>query len=299
MDNETLHSDLFLRDRNDINVHKSYLDHDHYMHSHDFIEIAYISSGRGTHMIGDDHMRVSPGDIFILNTNVYHRFVSDKDAPLTIYNCIFKSGTIDEALDEKENFIDIAHDYLFHTFNSDKLHTDYIKLTGKETGSIERLIEEMYTEYGLKQEGYFQVVKSDLYKLLIYIYRIYKSDASQNHSNTTYKQIVADNTLSYLSRHYAQDIRCEQLAERAYLSLSYFNKLFKEVTGSSVIKTLQNIRIEEACKLLQNSHLPVTEIAEKVGYSDIKHFYRLFRQIKNTTPGKYKNQFKTSRLNYD
>ena len=299
MKHEILHASLFLCNKEDINVHKTYISDTHNIHAHDFIELAYISSGEGTHMIDAERVQVSKGDIFLLNTGIKHHFIADKGKPLTIYNCIFNPATIDRSLDGCDDFLKVAYDYLFHTGYDQQHRAGCIQVVGTDTRQIEALLEEMYTESGSRQDGYLQVIRSSLIKLLIFVFRLYKSDTAWDNRKPVYKKIIVDNTIAYMRRHYAEDISCDFLAGRAYLSLSYFNKVFKEISGTSANKELQNIRMEAACKLLQNTTLSVEEIAKKTGYSDTKYFYTLFKKQHSTTPGEYRTRLKTPRLNYE
>ncbi len=69
------------------------------MHSHDFIEIAYVNTGSGLHQVENTEHAVSIGDLSIINTNIPHKFISNNEAnPLTIFNCIFIPEFIDYSL---------------------------------------------------------------------------------------------------------------------------------------------------------------------------------------------------------
>ena len=66
---------------------------------------------------------------------------------------------------------------------------------------------------------------------------------------------------------------------------------FKAATGSSLIDYLQNLRIEEAKRSLENTDLPIEEISERVGYSDASFFRRLFKRLTGLTPSHYRRFF--------
>lgn len=100
--------------------------------------------------------------------------------------------------------------------------------------------------------------------------------------------------VSYLKSNYTQEIACEQLAERAYLSVNYFRKIFKEITGMTMIEMLQNIRVNVACALLEETDLPVSEVAGRVGCADMKHFYKIFKRAKGISPGAYRKEIALS-----
>lgn len=66
---------------------------------------------------------------------------------------------------------------------------------------------------------------------------------------------------------------------------------FKKAVGCSLIEYLQNLRIEEAKKLLEQGDLPVEEISVAAGYEDVSFFRRLFKRLTGLNPGQYRRMF--------
>lgn len=92
----------------------------------------------------------------------------------------------------------------------------------------------------------------------------------------------------YIARHYAQNITLEQLAKEACLTPTYFSKLFKQETGCGFLEYLQSVRIENAKTLLRDTKMRVRDIAETVGYKDLKYFNRVFFRETNVRPSEYR-----------
>ena len=263
----------------------------HYgMHAHDFIEIFYVASGKGFHVIGGERVNIEKSDLFIMNTYVPHEYGAKKGTPLTAYNCLFKQGCIDSSFENTSGFVDVAYHYLFHSFFTDSDPKEYIKLKGVNSKRIGRILSDMYYECKEKQDGYRQVLKSDLIKLLIFIFRLYRQDTTQKQNAPVYKKLVVDNALSYFNENFGTAISLSAIAQRSYLSVSYFNKIFKDSVGQSPLQKLQEIRMENACRMLRDTKLPITEVGAAVGCADSKHFYRLFRKYMSMTPNEYRNE---------
>jgi transcriptional regulator GlxA family with amidase domain len=66
---------------------------------------------------------------------------------------------------------------------------------------------------------------------------------------------------------------------------------FKAATGSALIDYVQNLRIEEAKRLLETAQLPVDEISAAVSYEDPSFFRRLFKRRTGLTPSQYRRMF--------
>lgn len=69
------------------------------------------------------------------------------------------------------------------------------------------------------------------------------------------------------------------------------NRRFKAATGSTIIAYAQNLRIEEAKRLLETTDKPFEEIAASVGYENPAFFRRLFSRYTGLTPGQYRQMF--------
>lgn len=286
---ETLKAKEFMGEDDEITILKIVTTGHCGLHDHDFIEFGYVESGNGFHIVGDERYNIKSGDFFIINARIPHEYGADEGNPITIYNCIFHPGSIDSSFRQCKDFVDVAYHYLFHSFYSEHDPKNYIKFSGTSYREIRRLFKNMYYEYRTKENGYKQILKSDLIKLLILSFRIYKNDATQVQNAPVLKKLVAESAVQYIKQEYSSAITAEKLAQRAYLSPSYFNRLFKQQTGMTALQMVQNLRIDKACKLLQDTNLPISQIAMQVGYSDTKFFYKLFQKLKGMTPGEYRS----------
>jgi two-component system response regulator YesN len=95
--------------------------------------------------------------------------------------------------------------------------------------------------------------------------------------------------LRYIHEHYGESISLPHVAEQLYISPNYLSRIFSAEMGESFSRYLLNHRIEQAKKLLRETYDKVYEIAEKVGYSDVVHFSKLFKQLTDMTPNQYRN----------
>ena len=66
---------------------------------------------------------------------------------------------------------------------------------------------------------------------------------------------------------------------------------FKKATGVTLIDYLQNLRIEEAKRLLESGRMPVEAINVEAGYEDAPFFRRLFKRRTGLTPSQYRRMF--------
>ena len=92
----------------------------------------------------------------------------------------------------------------------------------------------------------------------------------------------------YMKEHLEENLSTSAVAEQIGCSRSYFCILFKRLSGLSFGDYLQQVRIERAKELLQNTSDSVTEIAFSSGYNDIYYFNRVFRKAVNCSPMEFR-----------
>ncbi|MBC8079548.1 MAG: response regulator [Gorillibacterium sp.] len=96
--------------------------------------------------------------------------------------------------------------------------------------------------------------------------------------------------LQYIKEHYSEDITLEKVASTVFLNPVYFSQLFKQKTGQGYKDYVIFLRLEQAKRLLLNPKLKLAEIAERIGYQDMRHFTQLFRKRFEITPTEYRQQ---------
>ncbi|GHV02641.1 hypothetical protein FACS189485_03640 [Spirochaetia bacterium] len=94
--------------------------------------------------------------------------------------------------------------------------------------------------------------------------------------------------LRYLKDHYKEDISFEDMAEELNISYSYIRKMVRESTGKSVLDTINQMRIQEAKRLLADTNLTIAQIAGKSGYHNIQSINRYFKKYEGLSPYEYR-----------
>jgi len=93
---------------------------------------------------------------------------------------------------------------------------------------------------------------------------------------------------SYIRARLSEPITIQSIADHIPMSPTYFCELFKVQTGETVHDYIRGKRMEEAAKLLLETDAKLQDVAERVGYKDVKYFSRQFRKHFGALPSKYK-----------
>lgn len=99
---------------------------------------------------------------------------------------------------------------------------------------------------------------------------------------------VLDEVLHYIHHNYRSNLKLETIAPLFGYSSSYLGKIFNKKLGINFNSYVDNVRVEEAKKLLSQDNLKVYEIAEQVGYSNVDYFHKKFKKITGTSPAEYR-----------
>ncbi len=95
----------------------------------------------------------------------------------------------------------------------------------------------------------------------------------------------------YIQRNYMKPIGLEEISEMLGFNLSYFSALFKKETEKNFLEYLTEVRISNAKELLRETNLSITEICNKVGYLDQKHFIATFKKYAGIKPGEFRKLY--------
>jgi YesN/AraC family two-component response regulator len=97
-----------------------------------------------------------------------------------------------------------------------------------------------------------------------------------------------DKVMTYIREHFSEDISLNTVADAVYLHPSYISRLIKEQTGKNFSTLITEMRIERAVSLLESTDLRVYEVAEKVGFNNLKYFYKVFKSTTGKSPRDYR-----------
>ncbi len=242
---------------------------------HDMVEIIYILRGEGIFEINGNQYHVKKGDIVFYNNDTVHN-ESIQFPPPPIYG--LEIGGI-----QREG---LPFCYLLPQ------NADPVISTGEQSADFRNLFAMIYHHTCAQTPESSIICQSLLQVLLLMIDTL----ASGNHpavagEQTESRTITLGKQLqNYVDEHALEELSIQTIADHFSISQTYASRIFKKVTGMSLIQYIIQRRIGEAQTLLLLTDLPVSDISRRVGYDNISHFVKMFTQNVGLSPNKYRKQ---------
>lgn len=260
-------------------------------HKHEYMQINYIYHGKMKHVINHHEFEVVKGDIFVIPPYIPHRLVDAENDDGIVYEFEFMPEFINQNFNSIENvksFFDFA--YIEPFLVGENQVKPRLNLYGKVQVEVENILNEALKEYTKKEPGYGLLIKSLLLKLLVLVGREFTRDLNKTGSETIYSRHrdAIQSAISYMNDNYQKSLGIEDVAKVSLLSQSYFSYLFKNITSKTFVEYLNGLRISKAMELLMNTDNRVLDICYEVGFNNIHHFNKLFKQQTGVSPLYYR-----------
>ena len=252
------------------------------VHTHEFIEIVYILSGKMSQMIDGQCYEVSHGDVIFMNCGCTHSFTTDNN--YSYVNILLSADLIEDSAYSKSNIFSIVSLTAFNEMCGEA-NFGRISFFGKERKEIDELVFAMLSEYDNKQISWDIVLGNYLNTFIIKLLRKTQAGMDRTEIDGMWKSLA-----EYIEENLQSKLTLSDLAEQCFYNPSYFSRVFKEKFNMTLTEYVTRKRLDHAIELLSSTDLTVGEISAKVGFSDRVSFYHAFSRYLNKTPMHYRKK---------
>jgi AraC-like DNA-binding protein len=256
-----------------------------YLHRHNEVQITWIQKGEGTLIAGNNMHPFGPGDVFVLGANLPHLFKSnpeyflaDIDGSIKALSIFFNPAGLLAAL------FDLPEMKPFKLFMQQQ--EQGFKVPAVNADTISRNMTLLKNVSGPDQLIRFIKLFKGLSGINEQLHPL--SSYSNLPGITENEGIRIGNIYNFIMQNYNEAITLDDVATAAHMTTESFCRYFKKHTGHTFIAFLNEVRINEACKLLMvNKFESISTIAYKCGFKSITNFNRVFRSVTGNSPRNY------------
>jgi AraC-like DNA-binding protein len=263
----------------------------------DFLSLYFVMSGRGTHIVDDQKYAICRGDVYLLGVGATHRFVDCHDLVATTIH--FSPALFDEemleALLETPGFQPLfVEPAVQESPDGEERGARWLHLGPDTLSGISVDLDEIMREANSSGPVRKVLVRALMLRLMIRLSRLYEAYGAAN-GLTPSRRSLNENSVAtavrFIDENFASILRVNEIAKMVYLSPDHFTEVFSAVMGRTPRDYIRHVRLEHAKARLQNSNLPITQVALECGLSDHAHLSRVFRASVSLTPSQYRAQF--------
>ena len=269
---------------------------------HEYHELTYIRNGLVEFDVEGRKVVLEKGGTIVIRPKSSHTvFVPEGQVDVIgLYFGFTRQVTSSPGGGHPQRTTDIAPQTLAHFINfaygSDvpegEINNDpFILIRGKNRQDIAALIERIINEN--RQDFYGRELMMHLMtmELLVAVARGIREEWEESLRVRTGKaRELVRIARGFIVENHDRDISVADAAGYVFLSQGYFTRAFRDETGMSPMSFLMQVRVDHACKLLEQRDIKVSGVASQVGFSSPQRFNAAFRKHVGKTPMEYRRQ---------
>ncbi len=255
---------------------------DPYLHLHDDYELVAVLNAKGTRFIGDNVSEFSGAEVVLVAPELPHCWhvtdTVDGKSPIALvihFSRQFMGGSFFQT-PELSCFYSVL-----------KQATRGILIQDESVRAIVATIDDMLATHGirrlLKLLEIFELISINHHREPLASVGYAADDTNYHRINVVYE---------FINQNFTKAVDLKKVADLVHLSPAAFCRFFKKTTKRTFSEYLKEMRVGHASKLLRESKLSVSEICYTSGYNNVANFNRQFKQLKFSTPLKYRKMYR-------
>ncbi len=242
---------------------------DFYSGWHENIELLYFKKGSATLTINDIRIKVSKGDLVVVDTNRIHSI----------------------AAHEETNFYCLIVDRAFCLANH--LDTNLISFEQLvRDAELSELFEEFAKEYYDTDSSFrIQALRALELRIMVLLCRRYSQDNQKPVRDSNILSAIKK-ALAFIHSEADKSITLDDISNAAGISKYYLAREFRSITGYTIVNYINQVRCEKASVMLTEKTMNIEKIATACGFTNVSYFTRTFTKLMGMKPSDYRANFK-------
>jgi len=248
-------------------------------HKHSFYEILWIRKGRSRHFVDNRELDLARDTVYFMSPGQTHHFEQ--------YEAV------------KGDSIMFSEEFFILNFTNQEairklafLHNSYrnpgIILDEQSKRTLEPVLKLVYEEFA-RADFSKTVISSLLYVFFEVLQRRY-FDQQTNPNAIGAHIIVFDKFKALVEKHFRDQHQLPFYASNLCVTPHYLNEAVKKTAGKTASEFVRDRIILEAKRMLVQTHIPVGQIADELGFQDFSYFSRHFKKNNQLSPEQYRKR---------
>lgn len=246
----------------------------HYHHGYELYY--YVGDTDIAYLIGDRSYLIQKYSMIFVDSHLYHRVIYQNSmverCVMEFTNDLLTPFHCQEELKEA-----------FALFSANPV----VVLDADARPKFQQMMENLYDIPHLE---YPSLTSAALVNLLLELKRYYDTHFPTPVTNAPKENAKVFDIINYILKNYEQAISLEDLSKHFFVEKHYMCRIFRKITGQSIIEYVNEKRLIESTNLLINTNNSILEISLKVGFNHVNHFNALFKRRFGTTPLQYRKK---------
>lgn len=234
----------------------------------DHFLIHFVLSGKGKYVCEGKEYDLKAGDMFLIKPSQIVSYIADENDPWEYYWVGF-NGTYAQKTVANLPFSENSPVY-----------------TPKDFEDCKSFLYEIFAHSGNSISSTTAMVGY----LYLFLAKLIEENSLISPETSVAQSTYVIDAIKYIQFNYSTDISVDDIANAVGISRSHLYRVFVSNLEQSPIEYLTEYRINEACNLIKNTNLSISQIAVSVGFFDQFYFSRVFKKIKKMPPSKYRQR---------
>lgn len=253
-------------------------------HTHDFVEMIYMCSGKTHHIINGESITLNTGELLFLNQHAVQEILKADKNDIAV-NFIILPEFFKVCLDIIGEEQTPLRRFLLDCLCGKSGDASYLHFKASGISAVQNLAENLIIAQLSDSQNKRKI--SQITMSALFLELINHSDALNYNEN---KDSLMIKILSYVETHYANG-SLSLLCEKLHYNNAWLSRYIKQNTGKTFTTLMTEKRLAQAGYLLKNTNITVNETALAVGYENISFFHRIFTECYGMTPKKYRDSW--------
>ena len=255
-------------------------------HTHNFVEFIYMCQGQTQHLIDGNPITLEEGDLLFLNQHATQEILPAGEKDIAI-NFMILPQFFDTAFKMLGNEESALRSFIISCLTEQNMGGNYLYFHVADVPEVQNLMENLI-RIMFSEDQRLRRTLSQTTMGLLFLHLVNTADRIVVSPNS-YEEELMIRLLNRIESDY-RTVTLEGFCGDNRVDIYFMGRLIRRHTGKTFRDLLQEKRLSQACYLLDNTVLPVTEIAVMVGYENSSFFHRLFRRRFGMSPREWRQR---------